>query len=330
MKTRTKTGSTTEEEPMQHAARHVSIADGEAFLSTSRILFGPITQRFARGSVESIPKLLSVNLGPCRLSEIRAKAHMVVNDRAHWRSFDPDAIKILVQVAGRSHFEQQSVAVDLNPRSAIIYDPVRSYSLQNLTGVDQLILQVPRSTFSDDTLARLAAPLPLPGDDDSLTHIVSGLMRMAIDDGRRLDEANCRRVGESLIQLVNGLICSKPQLVDQRRSPLEALRERIVAYIDANLSRSDLSADEIARHMGCSRRYLHRAFEGEDITLERFVWDRRLERSREALMAGNGASISEIAFACGFNSSAHFSRAFKAKYEVSPRELRDAVLDRLH
>ena len=60
------------------------------------------------------------------------------------------------------------------------------------------------------------------------------------------------------------------------------------------------------------------------------MWDRRLERSREALMAGNGASISEIAFACGFNSSAHFSRAFKAKYEVSPRELRDTVLDRLH
>lgn len=127
---------------------------------------------------------------------------------------------------------------------------------------------------------------------------------------------------------MNGLICSKPQPVDQRRSPLEALRERIVAYIDANLSRSDLSADEIARHMGCSRRYLHRAFEGEDITLERFVWDRRLERSREALMAGNGVSISEIAFASGFNSSAHFSRAFKAKYEVSPRELRDTVLDR--
>ena len=122
----------------------------------------------------------------------------------------------------------------------------------------------------------------------------------------------------------------KPQAADQRRSPLEALRERIVTYIDANLSRSDLSTDEIARHMGCSRRYLHRAFESEDITLERFVWDRRLERSREALMAGNGASISEIAFACGFNSSAHFSRAFKAKYEVSPRELRDAVLSRLH
>ena len=306
---------------------HVSVADGEAFLSASRMLFGPITQRFARGEAPSLPKLVSVNLGSCRLSEIRAKSHLVVNDRAFWRSFDPDAIKILMQLKGRSRFEQQQVAVDLGPRAAIIYDPVRAYSLQNLSDVDQLILQVPRSTFGDETLARLSAPVPLPGEGDSLTHIVSGLMQMAIGEAHKLDEAGCRRVGESLIQLVNGLIQAKPMAPEFRRSPLEALRERIVAYIDANLARSSLSAEDIAHHMGCSRRYLHRAFEGEGMTLERFVWDRRLERSKEELLspARASVSISEIAFACGFNSSAHFSRAFKSKYDVSPRELRERV-----
>ncbi|WP_425373375.1 helix-turn-helix domain-containing protein [Mesorhizobium atlanticum] len=291
------------------------------------MLFGPITQRFARGEAPSLPKLVSVNLGSCRLSEIRAKSHLVVNDRAFWRSFDPDAIKILMQLKGRSRFEQQQVAVDLGPRAAIIYDPVRAYSLQNLSDVDQLILQVPRSTFGDETLARLSAPVPLPGEGDSLTHIVSGLMQMAIGEAHKLDEASCRRVGESLIQLVNGLIQAKPMAPEFRRSPLEALRERIVAYIDANLARSSLSAEDIAHHMGCSRRYLHRAFEGEGMTLERFVWDRRLERSKEELLspARASVSISEIAFACGFNSSAHFSRAFKSKYDVSPRELRERV-----
>jgi AraC-like DNA-binding protein len=317
---------------MHAAAHHVSVADGEAFLSTSRLLFGPITQRFARGAVASTPKLMSVQLGPCRLSEIRANAHVVFNDRAFWRSFDPDAVKILMQRSGHSRFEQQSLAVELGPRSAVIYDPVRSYSLQNLSGVEQLILQVPRSTFNDDTLARLAAPVPLPAGDDSLTHIVSGLMQMAIDEASRLDPASCQRVGESLIQLVNGLIRGKAPAPEWRGSPLTALRERIVAYVDANLSRASLSAEDIARHMGCSRRYLHRAFEGEGTTLERLVWDRRLERSREALLspAHQSLSISEIAFACGFNSSAHFSRAFKGRYGAAPRELRERMAAQLH
>lgn len=317
---------------MTAVAHHVSVADGEAFLTASRVLFGPISQRFARAAIPTIPKLVSVDLGACRLSEIKARPHLVVADRLSRRSFDPDAIKILMQLSGRSRFEQQSVTVELGPHNAIIYDPVRTYSLQNLSDVDQLILQVPRSTFGDDTLARLTAPVPLPGEDDSMTRIVSGLMQMAIGEAARLDEAGCRRVGESLIQLVNGLIRGKPATPEFRRAPLEALRERIVAYVDANLAQSDLSAEDIARHMGCSRRYLHRAFEGENTTLERFIWDRRLERSKEALTApGNGfVSISEVAFACGFNSSAHFSRAFRGRYGLSPRDMREKLKHPLH
>ena len=311
---------------MSAAAQHVSVADNEAFLGVSRMLFGPITQRFPSGIMPSPPKLVSVHLGNCRLSEIKANAHIVLNDRSFWRSFDPDAIKILMQLSGRSLFEQQSVSVDLGPRSAIIYDPVRAYSLQNLSDVDQLILQVPRSTFNDDTLAQLATPVPLPADNDSLTSIVAGLMQMAITEAERLDEAGCRRVGESMIQLVNGLMRDKAKTPGARRTPLEVLRERIVSYVDANLGRSDLSTEDIAQHMGCSRRYLHRAFEGEGMTLARFIWDRRLERSKQVLMSASESSISEIAFACGFNSSAHFSRAFKQRYEIAPRALRNKRL----
>ncbi|MCY1312770.1 Transcriptional activator FeaR [compost metagenome] len=63
-------------------------------------------------------------------------------------------------------------------------------------------------------------------------------------------------------------------------------------------------------------------FEDEDQTLDRFIWQMRLERCSEALrqVAGGRASVSEIAFAWGFNSSAHFCRVFKAQYGVSPRE----------
>lgn len=309
---------------MSVAAPLLRAANSADFAAASRMLFGPITQKFTGGALASNPSLFSVRLGVCRLSEIHAGAHLVRNERSFWRSFDPDSIKILLQLRGRSRFEQQAATIVLHPRSAIVYDPVRSYSLQNFSDVSQLVLQAPRSTFDDETLARLAAPIPLPEEDDGLARIVAALMQTAIKEAPRLDDASCRRVGDSLIQLVTGLIHAEPSAPEFRRSPLEALRERAIEYIDANLARTDISAEHIARRMGCSCRYLHRAFEGEGTTLSRFIWSRRLQRSREAILRASKTpvSITEIAFACGFSSSAHFSRAFKSQYDVAPRELR--------
>jgi hypothetical protein len=49
------------------------------------LLFGPITQRFPSGTDPSIPKLVSVHLGACRLSEITANPHLVLNDELRQR-----------------------------------------------------------------------------------------------------------------------------------------------------------------------------------------------------------------------------------------------------
>lgn len=315
---------------MVGSAQHMQVADAEGFMSASRLLFGPIVQRFQGTGAPRVSRLVSTHLGVCRLSEIEAMPHVVFNDRARWRSFDPDSVKILMQLRGQSRFAQQSAVIDLSPTSAIIYDPVRTYSLENLSTVEQLILQVPRATFADQTLARLGTPVTIPSEGDALAQIVAGLMKTAIREAERMSEQSARRVGESLVQLVSGLIMEEPA-GGRSYSPLLSLRERIVAFVDANLARNDLSADEIAARMGCSRRYLHKAFESESVTLDRWIWDRRLERSKEMLQAaGMSATISSIAFSCGFNSSAHFSRVFKKRFGVSPRELRETAQIAFH
>lgn len=55
-----------------------------------------------------------------------------------------------------------------------------------------------------------------------------------------------------------------------------------------------------------------------------YVRDRRLERCRQELMspAHRGLSVSEICFRWGFNDAAHFSRSFRAKFDMTPRSCR--------
>jgi len=315
-----------EEAGMHAAAQPVRVyADGEAFAGISRLLFGPIRQVFLGDQPRAMPRLESIDLSACRLTHIRAPAHAVVSDKTLRRSFDPDAVKILLQLAGRTRFEQEAIVVALGPRSAVVYDPVRAYALQNVSAVDQIILQVPRATCGDETLARLRRPLAPPSEEDGLVRIVFNLMRTVSNEADKLDDFGCRRVGDSLIQLVRGLVTRGAADLPDRMTPLTTLKQRILDYVDSHIGKSGLSLEDIARNMGCSRRYLHRAFENEDSTLERFVWERRLRASRKALLSqdNGGQSISEIAFACGFNSSAHFSRAFKSRFGVAPRELRE-------
>jgi AraC-like DNA-binding protein len=74
-----------------------------------------------------------------------------------------------------------------------------------------------------------------------------------------------------------------------------------------------------------SVRYLHRLFEDAGASVRATILARRLDRCRDALAGSPRRSISEIAFAWGFNDAAHFSRVFKARFGGSPRDLRAAA-----
>lgn len=104
----------------------------------------------------------------------------------------------------------------------------------------------------------------------------------------------------------------------------DTLRLRIRTYIERNLHDPGLSIDSIATRFKCSKRNLHKVFQEEGDTLNRFLWSTRLERCRVDLEDPilRHRSITEIAFNWGFNSSAHFSRAFRARFGVTPRDIR--------
>jgi len=97
---------------------------------------------------------------------------------------------------------------------------------------------------------------------------------------------------------------------------------RAIRYIDAHLAEPELSPTGIAAALGMSLRYLHLLFQHGD-SVGATILGRRLERCHAALRdERDRRSISEIAFAWGFNDAAHFSRTFRARFGVSARELR--------
>lgn len=140
--------------------------------------------------------------------------------------------------------------------------------------------------------------------------------------GNGLSKAHCERLGMQLAEMVEMTLCSDLQelLPDVR----EERRRAVLEFIDCHLAEPEFGVGDIAREFGCSSRTIHKLFEGEAHTVARTIWERRLERCRDDMADPSitGRSITEIAHHWGFGDSQHFSRAFKARYGITPREYR--------
>lgn len=96
---------------------------------------------------------------------------------------------------------------------------------------------------------------------------------------------------------------------------------RVIDHVRGNLDRP-LNLKELARVACFSEFHFHRIFSavsGE--TLNGFTNRLRLEKAAR-LLRYSDQSLTDIAFDCGFSSSATFSRAFRAGYETSPSQFR--------
>ncbi len=94
-----------------------------------------------------------------------------------------------------------------------------------------------------------------------------------------------------------------------------------VQLMEANI-REPLSSDDIAYHVGVSRRHLERLFKQNLETVpSRYYLELRLKHAKQ-LITQTDKSILEIGHACGFTSAPHFSTTYKGYFGVSPREER--------
>ncbi len=151
---------------------------------------------------------------------------------------------------------------------------------------------------------------------------------------------------EQILKALNQAVRYAWSVRPQRRSlVLNCLEEALLFCDEWNPSRSSASRDE---RIQVVLEYIHEhAFEPLNIALlaklcslspsrfshlfqeqmgqapMQYIEERRLDRARELLMISS-RPISQIAEECGFNSAYYFSRMFKARTGMSPREARNA------
>lgn len=191
------------------------------------------------------------------------------------------------------------------------------------TDFSQLTLVVPRQLLS----VHLTQPDSQEGRvlkaDAGLTHLAVHHLTSLYASLGQLSANEALELAQPTLLLMAAALNGRADTVEQGPEAVNAsLRATARTKIERHLH-EQLSVDRLCSILGYSRSTLYRLFEPLG-GVRAYVQDRRLRRSASVLMADHShrLRICDVAYRCGFASEAHFSRAFRERYGMSPSEAR--------
>jgi len=231
-------------------------------------------------------------------------------------------LRLRYQRSGESVVEQDGIQRTLRAGEWLVIEGSRPHAISNACEASQLSLQLPRSVLSqrDYRLAKtLRGPFTMNG---RVSKLLFECLRLSIEDLDDTSEPTEQELGLSMLEMFRIAINEVASERD-RSTNREVVEQRVRDYIRHHLCDPDLSVESVARAMGCSARYIHKIFEGQE-SVSRMIWSQRLDRCRRELMAPNSQNLTltELAYEFGFSSSAHFSRSFRHRFGTTPSEFR--------
>ncbi|MFD7403476.1 helix-turn-helix domain-containing protein [Streptomyces sp. NPDC059866] len=270
-------------------------------------------------------RIATDRLGCLRVSTMEADAERVSRTPALIARSSEALVAVGVQVSGTATFIQDGRRAEVGEGDLVVYDTTRPYSFDYPERFTTHVFQLPRHMLGVPDSDILEVSGTVIGPTDGFGAVLQPFLSTLATSAHSYSPAVGGKLANSVIDLLATLVAERT-----RQVPADADTAgshfvlRIRNHIDRKLGDPALSPEAIAKAHHISVRYLHRLFEGEGITVGRLIQQRRLEEcARELARRGRTApTVSAVAQRWGFVSPAHFSRAFRAAYGVSPREWR--------
>ncbi|HKJ73478.1 MAG TPA: AraC family transcriptional regulator [Alphaproteobacteria bacterium] len=285
--------------------------------------FGAIHADVKRGS-DLTANIQSQTVGDISLYRCTASPSRVFHSIRQKSSNDSLRFHIKTQVRGRSRLFCHNARLDLYEGDYIICDNDRAYSIE--FDDEHTIVSIPVSTsfLNKFTPFPKAVSFVKPRAENPIRKIASAYLESLWNCGPgSVSEYAKGRIAASYLELII-LSLTDGRCEETRPSHGHGLFERCCQYIESTFRDETITPQSIADHLGVSLRHLQIRFASRGYTIMHYINQRRLEEGRKLLECSRykNHSVSEIAYAVGFKSHAHFSRAFKDVFSCSPSVFR--------
>jgi len=261
-------------------------------------------------------------VGPLAVSEIRSQAQRVERDRDAIRRRTGDVFFLNLPLTAGAVVAQGGRESQLQAGDFALVDGTRPFELTFPEAFEQVSVALPYEL--------VAAQFAVPGDatairvrgDAGVGAVAAAAVHGLVRAGAALDREAARTLAEQVTGLIALALAGvhRPAATAARGLLLQAALDEV----ERSLGDSGLSPSAVAERLGISTRYLHRLFAERGPSFGRWLVQRRLERADRALSDPRRRhwTIAEIAREYGFTDPSHFSRVYRSRYGVTPREAR--------
>ena len=259
------------------------------------------------------------------VARIEASAHRVERQPSAIARASEESLIFNFVLSGVAMAQQDGRSVVLRAGDGAVCDAQRPYSLRFDDTFKIITIKLARSAIAHraGSIHRITATSF--GESSQMCPILFGYLVSFSKQASLLPPAASEKVVRNFTELLAAaldevILASPLPLSEYRATALMRVRD----FVERHLDVCELDTAMVSTALNLSPRYINKLFEAENTSLTRYIWRRRLERAAADLQdpARAGLGISAIAMAHGFNDLSHFSRAFRQRFDLSPRAYR--------
>ncbi len=256
----------------------------------------------------------------------RSSPHLVVRSPALISRSAETPFLVTLQFEGESHYWDGARSVSFRRGDVAVVDTGRPFQLTFRGEVERVIAIVPRVLIEAGAWSPEHTVTRLAGGGAHLGLVRAYLSAARSQDASAFAEPDAARLVDHLAELVAFAARTRLRAAERHESRAASGRQALFDHVAIHSADPELSPRRVAATLGMPLRRLHALFAEADTSFGRFLLAHRLDGCRTDLAdpAHAARTISDIALGRGFNDLAHFSRAFKARFGVSPRDWRAA------
>ncbi|MET0526864.1 MAG: AraC family transcriptional regulator [Microvirga sp.] len=268
-----------------------------------------------------VPKGVSFrcyNLGKILLSAITASPQTIERTQTQIATQGVDHVILRLYNSGRSSIDTADGDEEIAPGSFVLFDlSQRARSVS--AGMNGINLCIPRRLFDTRVGEVSALHRGRFGGGPLFTLLADHVrnVRACLDSS---DAGQQALLASATVDIVNAAFTDSR---DSAHNVPAIVGIEMRQYIESALGREDLDTEMLAARFGRSRSAVYSLFEVDGGVMA-YIRHRRLARAMRILSGIEGEGphrISDVAYACGYASPKMFSKAFRARYGVAPRDV---------